>query len=549
MLHAPFIHLTCNHEHFFEKYRLQMRSKVLIFASLQLWTFSLCDAFTLSMVASKGQSKKSKKIQQGHEQIQKNSKVLHSLEEIQKMSIPQAIQECHSVHHLLHIASGMWLPTDEDLLPHLRTQAIHHEKRIKAASQLLMKLGDSLGILNGSEGGVQLNLELWTHNQGLERAILAASLPFDNDQSNIDANKECRYVANSLIGIHSICGYSIPNDSLSILYADGASDNALIHPDILKAIQSLIDRAESYTWNYTLREACEVRWAIRGIGARLRALMIETPQLDERTSKLPFDILPSCLDWSSVLGEDQFNEDGSIKRLLDDIPFKFDTITTRSGTLVKERRSTAWIAEETIGSLAYSGKLMTPSPIPDIVRSAMRQVEEKILCETRIENIEQLRYCVEELGYYFDCSLCNHYPNEDSACKFHTDPEHGSFWERLTCVVSAGDKDVRKFAFRPIPGENVWTTYETYCAAREKKSPREQDDVVPAVIPLFPGDVVKMYGECNDLFHHAVYGSTNPSTGSQSTNGRVSLVFKRAIDRGGKKGHSKKGEGRRSKIL
>lgn len=525
-----------------------MRSKLLLATSLHLWARFHCDAFILSMVSTKGRSKRPKHMQRGHEQAQtKSTPKVHSLEEIQKMSIPQAIQECHSVRHLLYIASRMWLPTDEDLLPHLRTQAIHHEKRIKAASQLLMKLGDSLGILNGSEGGVQLNLELWTHNGGVERAILAASLPFASDKNTIDANKDCRYVANSLIGIHSICGYTIPTDNLNILYSDGVGDNAPVNPDILNAIQNLIDKAESYTWNYTLREACEIRWAIRGIGARLKMLMIATPQLDERTSKLPFDILPSCLDWRSVLGEDQFDEDSYIKRLLNDIPFKFDTITTRGGTMVKERRGTAWIAEENIGSLAYSGKLMTPSPIPDVVRNAMRKVEEKLLCATHIDNTEQFRYCVEELGGYFDCSLCNHYPNEDSACKFHTDPEHGSFWERLTCVVSAGDKDVRKFAFRPIPGENVWKIYETK-AARERKSPVELDDVIPAVIPLFPGDVVKMYGECNDVFHHAVYGSTNAVTSSQNFNGRVSLVFKRAIDRGGKKGHSKKGEGRRSKL-
>lgn len=530
-----------------------MKSKLIIATSLQLWISLHCRAFTLSMVSTKGRSKRPKQMQKGRASHEPKQKIIipkvHSLEEIQKMSIPQAIQECQSVHHLLYIASRMWLPTDEDLLPHLRTQAIHHEKRIKAASQLLLKLGDSLGILNGSEGGVQLNLELWAYNEGLERAILAASLPFaDNDENTLGASKECKYVANSLIGIHSICGYTIPNDTLNILYSEDLSDNMIVHPDILNAIQNLIDNAESYAWNYTLREACEVRWAIRGIGSRLRTLMIETPQLDERTSKLPFDILPSCLDWRSVLGEDQFDEDCYIKRLLNDIPFKFDTITTRGGTIVKERRSTAWIAEDNIGSLAYSGKMMPPSPIPDVVRHAMRKVEEKILSETRIDNTEQFRYCVEEFGGYFDCSLCNHYPNEDSACKFHTDPEHGSFWERLTCVVSAGDKDVRKFAFRPIPGENMWSSYEIN-TAREKKSPREQDDVVPAVISLFPGDVVKMYGECNDLFHHAVYGSTNPPVNSQNFNGRVSLVFKRAIDRGGKKGHSKKGEGRRSKLL
>jgi len=70
---------------------------------------------------------------------------------------------------------------------------------------------------------------------------------------------------------------------------------------------------------------------------------------------------------------------------------------------------------------------------------------------------EQLEICFQEMGGYFDCALCNpHYPNEESACKFHTDPEHGSFWERLICVVRADNEDVRKFAFRPIPDINAW---------------------------------------------------------------------------------------------
>lgn len=72
-----------------------------------------------------------------------------------------------------------------------------------------------------------------------------------------------------------------------------------------------------------------------------------------------------------------------------------------------------------------------------------------------------------------------------------------------------------------------------------------------------------MTGVCNDLFHHAVYASPIENQGGHEgkisqkgvgklvgngSNGRVSLVFKRALDRGGgKKGHSLAGEGRRSR--
>jgi len=126
------------------------------------------------------------------------------------------------------------------------------------------------------------------------------------------------------------------------------------------------------------------------------------------------------------------------------------------------------VADEGVGSLAYSAKLMPPHPLPSIVAKAMRQVEERMLAYSNdgyyggsnAAAHEQLEICLQEMGGYFDCALCNHYPNEESACKFHTDPEHGSFWERLTCVVSAGNEDVRKFAFRPIPDINQWGKYE-----------------------------------------------------------------------------------------
>ena len=93
-----------------------------------------------------------------------------------------------------------------------------------------------------------------------------------------------------------------------------------------------------------------------------------------------------------------------------------------------------------------------------------------------------------------------------TACKFHIDPEHGSFWERLTCVVRAGNVDVRKSDFRPIPDINEWGKYESL-----KSQGDNGDGFIPAVIYLFP--TVEMHAECNDLFHHAVYGRQDVGVG------------------------------------
>ena len=124
----------------------------------------------------------------------------------------------------------------------------------------------------------------------------------------------------------------------------------------------------------------------------------------------------------------------------------------------------------------------------------------------------------------------------------------GSHWERLTCVVAAGEP--RRFAFRPIPDISTWSDWEIAELKSSRGTPGLNDHS-PAVITLFPGDVVKMFGRCNDDFHHAVY----PDKSKKSTSGegnlspggeRISLVLKRAIARnGGQKGHGIAGQGRR----
>lgn len=61
-----------------------------------------------------------------------------TMEQLNGMSIGQAIQESQTTSHLLHVASTLiWLPTDVDLKPHLKTQAIHAEKRMRSARYVL----------------------------------------------------------------------------------------------------------------------------------------------------------------------------------------------------------------------------------------------------------------------------------------------------------------------------------------------------------------------------------------------------------------------------
>eukprot|EP01082_Thalassiosira_pseudonana_P010640 g9514.t1 g9514 contig37:120461-120895(+) len=111
------------------------------------------------------------------------------------------------------------------------------------------------------------------------------------------------------------------------------------------------------------------------------SINFSTPNLNARTSNLPFEILPHCLPWqmdpvSSVNHYYGYPTKQLLPDLLLDIPFNFDTLTTRTGNEVIERRGTAWLAESGIGALAYSGKLMRPAEVLTLVREIMREMEQ-----------------------------------------------------------------------------------------------------------------------------------------------------------------------------
>ena len=508
----------------------------------------------------------------------------------------EAIQLAQSISdHLTIVEKFVWLPTDDKLKPHLRTQLIHNEKRKRWGSQLLegigqaalssweenpMKLKHALMTMEGGEG------KIWFDTR-LVRAIKSVALPMqdgDNKEDIVNNDREMVWIADALKGLHVLSGCIKPT-------APSKSQDMQLWIDMLSSISMLVQSSDRLSGRISLKDAVEVRFAIRGLVTRLQIANMDLssllsnmddisitetlidftiPNLNARTSNLPFDIFPHVLPWqmSSLNDCNYFGYPTQelLPSLLESIPFNFDTLTTRNGESVIERRGTAWLAEEGIGALAYSGKLMRPDKVGGVVRDIMRDIEQWCWCLENGQHEQSLQtgttsltfkwsedttnLAYEGLGQFleqeyqhhehpptfFDCALCNHYPDGESACKFHTDPEHGSLWHRTTAVVSCGTS--RIFAFRPIPGMSTWSEYLT------DQSPITKDgNNMAAAIQLFPGDLALMTGSCNDKFHHAVYSSPFDKVG----NSRVSLVLKRALDRKGKKGHGLKGEGRRSK--
>lgn len=544
------------------------------------------------------------KQQQQRQHSQKQSISIHDAK-----TMGEAIQLAQTISDYLTCAEKfVWLPTDDNLQPHLRTQLIHHEKRRRWGSQLLEGLGQAAlssweeqpeqmlqQLLEGNERNV------WTDAR-LVRAIQSVALPMEVNGNEEEVNrpeKEGVWIIAALKGLHALAGCIAP-----VAPSPSASSSEMQSwADLHRGISILIQSADRLSQRTSLKDAVEVRWAIQGLAVRLQmanrgllaadmseeepmnsngrsVLDFTTPMLNDRTADLPFDIFSHCLSWqmSSQSSNDNYfgyPSKGLTPSLLQSIPFNFDTLTTRTGNSVIERRGTAWLAEEGIGALAYSGKLMPPVEVPEVVRAIMRELEQWCVdqgqsnsssqtmrvpsddplqnsfveikwdnCASSLPHGELGQFLVsQELPTFFDCALCNHYPDGDSACKFHTDPEHGTHWHRTTAVVSCGSS--RTFAFRPIPEVSTWSEWDTLDHRLGLKEGQQSENSA-AALQLFPGDVVFMTGACNDDFHHAVYSSPFDKFGAR--NSRVSLVFKKALDRGGgKKGHGLAGEGRRSR--
>jgi alkylated DNA repair dioxygenase AlkB len=194
----------------------------------------------------------------------------------------------------------------------------------------------------------------------------------------------------------------------------------------------------------------------------------------------------------------------TVELLAKEVPFKVEQLVTRDGARVDERRETCWMADEGVGGLAYSGKVMRPTPFTPSVDALRRLVERKT-------------------GQRFDCALLNLYPERSVACKYHKDPDLGRLWARDSVIVSLGE--TRRFAFREDS------------LVKKKRAPEHW-------FRVRGGDAVWMFGDCNDTWEHCVMPGENDVRGDASDASdapRASVVFKRSLatgKRGGARGHA-----------
>jgi alkylated DNA repair dioxygenase AlkB len=192
------------------------------------------------------------------------------------------------------------------------------------------------------------------------------------------------------------------------------------------------------------------------------------------------------------------------------VPFKVEQLVTRDGTRVDERRETCWMADEGIGGLAYSGKVMAPTPFTPLVDSLRDLVHEKT-------------------GQRFDCALLNLYPERSVACKYHKDPDLGRLWARDSVIVSVGE--TRRFAFREETGLPL--SGRTRGDGKQKFKPEHW-------FRVFNGDAIWMFGDCNDTWEHCVMPGEIDGIDTFDAP-RASVVFKRSLavgKGGGTRGHA-----------
>jgi alkylated DNA repair dioxygenase AlkB len=292
---------------------------------------------------------------------------------------------------------------------------------------------------------------------------------------------------------------------------DDDRDTSIIE-EMRNACDELVRRVREDAEYFSDGDRIVFDWALRVIESNIASSSGETTATSERrgdatitVDEFPFRYVTPNI--SNVL------KNITVEDLRKEVPFKAEKLITRTGKRVDERRETCFVAESGIGGLAYSGKIMEPTLLNEASLPLVTTIRTAIV--EALKNDEDYAGC----DIDFDCALMNLYPDGSSACAWHTDPEMGTVWDRDSVIVSIGE--TRRFAFRKLAGGGDKT-----------QNDGEEEQVW---VRVHHGDCILMRDDCNDNWEHCVFGKENDSNNAA----RISLVFKKALSRGGgrKKGH------------
>ena len=413
--------------------------------------------------------------------------------------IGTALEQAVSAEAVLVASTRIAAPGPPFAPAHL-AQDVHQQKRQQHACNGLARLDR---LLTG--GGAAVERARVVVDPRTARLAACAAAPSSATPDGVDEKHDracATMVASALAALAALCAADAvervqaradPDGTAAAADAEAAAAAAAALAPLRAEAVALARRADALEPRMTRRDAAAACWAARrllGAGGAAR----EAPALEAALERaaLPFDLLP-CLcalppppdraevaeaaaggsagaapGAAGVAGEVAASGLPSVAALVAthllvapmarQIPFAQQELMTADGKRVRERRHTAWLAEEGIGALAYSGKLMAPAPLG---ASAGVAAVRTASAETRARSPDpqpdpqpkpspkQVREALEaDTAERFDCVLCNLYPSGgEAACKWHSDPEHGSRWALPTSVVTVGEP--RRPSFRP----------------------------------------------------------------------------------------------------
>ena len=410
------------------------------------------------------------------------------------------IQDAKTVEEILRAACDSLLLEGEETL-HFHFQDVHRQKNKSASVNGLKRLAK---MMCSSSGSYEKKTKTKNNERigGIVRLIKGASL---------DGTKTTNKKKRASDGIDALRATASLLVSLFDEDEDDDRDTSIIE-EMRNACDELVRRVREDAEYFSDGDRIVFDWALRVIESNIASSSGETTTTSERrgdatitVDEFPFRYVTPNI--SNVL------KNITVEDLRKEVPFKAEKLITRTGKRVDERRETCFVAESGIGGLAYSGKIMEPTLLNEASLPLVTTIRNAIV--EALKNDEDYAGC----DIDFDCALMNLYPDGSSACAWHTDPEMGTVWDRDSVIVSIGE--TRRFAFRKLAGGGDKT-----------QNDGEEEQVW---VRVHHGDCILMRDDCNDNWEHCVFGKENDSNNAA----RISLVFKKALSRGGgrKKGH------------
>lgn len=353
-----------------------------------------------------------------------------------KTTAGAVVNDAETPEQVLAAASLVVLPGEESA-PHER-QDVHKMKRATACSLALRRLVKMLVGVKREEARAKTT-------RTPEFARLVAGALADRGSAPGDDAKAMDLFVETARALGSLAPFEMERASAEMLVAT----------------------AEAYarSGDLSAKSATPVAWSLARFG-------LDVPsEIGDLLRGIPFKFEPNLT--AGLI---------DLETLRREVAFRREKLTTRDGRQVDERRETCWMGEDGVGSYAYSGKVMQPTPMPPCVVALRDALEEKT-------------------GERFDCALVNLYPNETAACAYHTDPGMGVGFATDSIIVSIGE--TRRFSFRPLGSTDAESHW----------------------VRVHDGDAISMFANCNDDFEHCVMKAES----DENDGPRASIVFKRCL--------------------